>query len=282
MSYGFAPLLPVTAIAAIGIVFALTALFRLRMSWSGALLRLLAGAAAVLFLLGPETIRQTFDSLPDQALILLDESGSMGLGGREEIRDQTADALRAQLEERGIDVVTARFGDGDASPFGQGLSEALAGTERSQLSGIFVLTDGQVDGAEEAAARPLPAPVHGILIGNPERDQDRHLSWVSSPRFGLVGEPMTLQFKIDDTENTALIPLTLRIDGEVLLTRNVPTGEVVTIEVPMTRPGERIVDLSIPSTREELSTRNNAVTARVNVIRDRLRVLLISGEPHAG
>lgn len=282
MSYSLDPLLPLPAIVLLAALLLLVSALRVRMAPIGAGLRVLAGAALVVFLLGPQAVRQTTDRLADQALILLDDSGSMTLGGRSAIRDGAAERLEARLEEEGLDVVTARFGDREGTDLGQGLAEALAGTERSQLSGVFVLTDGRVDNADASSISALPAPMHALLIGTPEQDRDRRVSWVSTPRFGLVGEPMRLQFRIDDTEGTALLPLTLRIDGDVVLTRNVPTDETVTVEVPLDRPGERIIDLSIPAARDELSTRNNALTTRVNVIRDRLRVLLISGEPHAG
>ncbi|MEM9838360.1 MAG: hypothetical protein AAF830_04300 [Pseudomonadota bacterium] len=282
MGYGFDPLLPYSVIAVLVGLGLITAFLRVRMAPLGAFVRVLATLVAGLFLLGPESIQQTYNSLRDQALILLDDSGSMKLAGRDTLRDEAAERLKAQLEEQGTEVVTARFGDEVTSDLAQGLAEGLAGTERSQLSGVFVLTDGRISSVEEAASTPLPAPLHAMIVGDPSREKDRHLSWVSAPRFGLVGEPMRLQLRIDDTENTALLPLTLRIDGEILLTQNVPTGEVVTIDVPIDRPGERVVDVSIPAAPDELSTRNNGVTAEVNIIRDRLRVLLISGEPHAG
>ncbi|GGY42195.1 hypothetical protein [Parvularcula lutaonensis] len=282
MAFDFSPLLPVWLITSIGGTFLLATAVRIPTAPIGALLRLLAGAAAVLFLLGPERVEQDFDRLPDQALILLDDSASMGLAGRTEIRDEAALRLRERLEDDGIDVQTARFGGTDDSDLAAGLTDGLASVARSQLGGVFVLSDGQVTGTEQAQGLDLPAPVHSILIGDPEGEQDRRIAWVSAPSFALVGEDMELQFRVDDTRGQPTLPVTLRIDGEDVLSRAVITGETVTVTVPAERPGERIIELGIPSVPGELTDRNNAISAKVNVIRDRLRVLLISGEPHAG
>ncbi|NNU15137.1 hypothetical protein HK107_02210 [Parvularcula sp. ZS-1/3] len=282
MSVDFTPLLPLWAIVALGAVILLTAALRLRAQPIGALLRVLMGAAAVLFLLGPEHVRQTFDNLPNQALILLDQSASMELGQRAAIRDASAERLRETLEADGVEVATARFGDGQSSDVSEGLVDGLASVNRDQLGAVFVLTDGQVAGAEGATPLDLPVPVHGILTGAQDQEQDRRIAWVQEPRFGLVGEEVSLQFRIEDSAGAPTIPVTLRVDGETILSRAVPVGEDVTINLPADRPGERVIELGIETVPNELTTRNNAISTRVNVIRDRLRVLLISGEPHAG
>jgi len=282
MSLGWDPLAPLWVIGAIVGLLLMTSVLRIRTNAYGAVVRALAACAAGLFLLGPETIERNLEALPDQVLVLLDDSGSMSLGDRPALRAAAEERLGASLDDIGLDVVTATFGDDETSSLDEGLTTALSSIDRSQLAGVFVLTDGQLTETNSAALEQLPAPFHGLLIGNQAEETDRQLSWVSSPRFALVDEPMRLQFRIDDTEQTALLPLTLRIDGNIVETRNVPTGQTVTLDVPMTRPGERIIELSIPTAADELSTRNNGITARTNVIRDRLRVLLISGEPHAG
>ncbi|NRA29509.1 MAG: hypothetical protein HRU11_04530 [Parvularculaceae bacterium] len=282
MNYGWDPLAPIWVVVTLVSLLLISSVLRFRANRLGAVARSLAALCAGLFLLGPEAIQQNLQGLPDQVLVLLDDSGSMKLGDRSNLRDQALERLTAKFEDSGAEVITSRFGDNESSSLGEGLTTALAGMDRSQLAGVFLLTDGRVEDLSTSALTQLPAPMHALLVGDKAREQDRQLSWISAPRFALVDEPMQLQFRIDDTESTALLPLTLRIDGNIVQTQNVPTGQTVTINVPMKRPGERIIELSIPTAAGELSTRNNGITARTNVIRDRLRVLLISGEPHAG
>lgn len=282
MNAEFAPLLPLWAIIALGLLLVAASLVRLSMAPLGAILRVLAAAAGLLFLLGPERVFQTTEGLPDQALILVDESASMALGERPEIREQVLQSLQADLEELGLDTQTARFGDASSSEFASGLGEALSTVQRQQLGAVFVLTDGQVSQAEEALALDVPAPVHSLLIPAAREETDRRISWVQTPRFGLIGEPLTLSFRIDDSQGVPTMPVRVRIDGEDVLSRAFPVGQDVTLEITIDRPGERVVELGIPSVEGEMTVRNNAISGRVNIIRDRLRVLLISGEPHAG
>ena len=61
-----------------------------------------------------------------------------------------------------------------------------------------------------------------------------------------------------------------------------PVGAEQTIELPITRAGPTVVELSANPLPGEVSTINNRAVVEINGVRDRLRVLLISGEPHPG
>ena len=186
MSYTIDPLLPIGFLIALACGAALASIVRFRATPFGSVLRLLASAAALLFLLGPEQIIQNTDRLKDQVLVLSDQSASMELGDRPAALAEARDRLLQKIEEFGADVVTAGFGDETTSDLRDGLSSALASTDRGQLAGIFVLTDGQVEGADDTLLKDLPAPLHTLLVGEENKERDRRLSWVSAPRFSLV------------------------------------------------------------------------------------------------
>jgi hypothetical protein len=76
--------------------------------------------------------------------------------------------------------------------------------------------------------------------------------------------------------------LTIRRDGEPPKVESVPVGSEQSIEVPITRAGPTVVELSAEPLPGEVSTLNNRAVVEINGVRDRLRVLLISGEPHPG
>ncbi len=61
-----------------------------------------------------------------------------------------------------------------------------------------------------------------------------------------------------------------------------PVGKEQRIEVPITRAGPTVVELSAEALPGEVSTLNNRAVVEINGVRERLRVLLISGEPHPG
>src|SRR5207253_10131075 len=54
------------------------------------------------------------------------------------------------------------------------------------------------------------------------------------------------------------------------------------IEVPITRGGPSVIDMAASPLAGEVSQLNNRAVVEINGVRDRLRVLLISGEPHPG
>ena len=76
--------------------------------------------------------------------------------------------------------------------------------------------------------------------------------------------------------------LTIRRDGDPSGSENVPVGVEQQIELPITRAGPTVVELSADKLPGEVSTLNNRAVVEINGVRDRLRVLLISGEPHPG
>ena len=61
-----------------------------------------------------------------------------------------------------------------------------------------------------------------------------------------------------------------------------PIGEETELRIDISHGGANVVDIRLPPRPGELTTRNNRVIAAVTGVRDRLRVLLVSGEPHPG
>ena len=61
-----------------------------------------------------------------------------------------------------------------------------------------------------------------------------------------------------------------------------PVGKEVPLSIPVTHEGENIVELAAAAGPSELTLQNNRAVVSVSGVRDRLRVLLVSGQPHAG
>jgi hypothetical protein len=282
MSVEFSPLLPLWGLLVLASGLLIASLVRVRTAPLGAFFRVLAGGMVVLFLAGPQLIQRTYQPLGDQAIILIDESASSSVSERSAIADAALPELRAALEAEGVEVREGRFGDADSSDLGRGLKEALATVARDQLAGVFVLSDGQVDLGTFGEDRSLPAPVHGLLLGDPDRQTDRRVAVTTASPYGILGEDARFEIEVEDTTGLPAVPVTVRVDGEALFTRDIPTGGPQAIDVPIDAPGSHIVEFATPTIPGEITKRNNVATSRVSIIRDRLRVLLISGEPHAG
>ncbi len=59
-------------------------------------------------------------------------------------------------------------------------------------------------------------------------------------------------------------------------------GRTVTIAMPFPHAGQNIVEIELETAPGELTAANNRVIVAAEGVRENLRVLLVSGEPHAG
>jgi len=174
-------------------------------------------------------------------------------------------------------------GDDAGTELMTALATALAEEPRARVAGIIALSDGRVHDIERAP--DLPAPLHLLLTGR-AGDWDRRLSVRNAPAFAIIGEPVTLTLRIEDSgaapQGAATAPLDISVDGAPPERFDVPIGR--DIELPITLPhgGRNVIRFSVPGAASELTDRNNSALIQMNGVRDRLRVLLVSGEPHAG
>ena len=250
----------------------------------GGVWRALAFAVLLAWLAGPRLVRETRDTLPDIALLVLDRSASMEVNGRDTLANETRariTAAAARLPDLELRTVEVPEAGRDGTALFAAVNRALADLPRARLSAIMAITDGQVHDVPEAA---LPAPLH-VLIPARGEETDRRLRVVEAPSFGLVGRSVTLRIAVDDLgvpRPTGAARLVVRRDGEPPETRLVPIGQEAAVEVPITRAGPTVVELAADPLPGEVSPINNRAVVVVNGVRDRLRVLLVSGEPHQG
>jgi hypothetical protein len=295
-SIGFAPLFPWAVLVALAVPLVLVLAVSFWRRAGGAAWRLLVGALLLLALVNPSLVSEQRDQLPDIALLVVDESASNRIGERAKQREEAAQRLKDRLkDEKDLELREIRAGAADASLTGgeegtrlfQALERALAETPRKQLSGIVMLTDGQVHDAPaknaERPAPPLPAPLHALLTGRPG-EADRRLRIVQAPSFGLVGKPQTVTLRVEDEAAPAgaRARMTVRQDGGERRAESVPIGADHQMELKIEHGGPTVFELEVEPGTRELSLVNNRAVVSINGVRDRLRVLLVSGEPHAG
>ena len=279
----FDPALPWWALGALAALCALALLPAALRRARGTTWRGLAFLVLLAWLSGPRLIRETRDTLPDIALLVVDQTASMQVGDRAALRDAARARLQEQashmpdLELRTVEVPEAGH---DGTALFAAIDRALADIPRARLSGIVALTDGQV---HDIPAAPPAGPIH-VLISAKGEETDRRLRIIEAPSFGVVGKDVTLRVAVDDlgAPPGGTARLTLRRDGEAPVVQDVPVGREVEVSLPITRAGPTIAELQAAPLPGEVSTLNNRAIIEVNGVRDRLRVLLVSGEPHAG
>ena len=280
----FEPSIPVWALGALAALCLIVLVPALVRRARGSLWRALAFAVLLAWLAGPQLVRETRDTLPDIALLVVDHTASMNVKDRAALAEAARIKLQDQagrlpdLELRTIEVPEAGH---DGTALFAAVNRALADIPRARLSGILALTDGQVHDVPEGV---LPAPLH-VLIAARGEETDRRLRIVEAPAFGIVGHSVTLKVAIDDLgvpPRQSVARLTVRRDGEAPETIVAPIGQDLPVEVPITRAGPVVIELRVEPLAGEVSDINNRAVVTVNGVRDRLRVLLVSGEPHQG
>jgi hypothetical protein len=297
-SVQFTPLLPWAAIAALAVALAVVLAPAFWRRAGGATWRLAIGALLLLVLANPSLVNEQRESLPDIALLVVDESASNRIGDRARQREETVRRIKERLkDERDLELREVRAGSADASLAGgeegtrlfQALDRALAETPRKQLSGIVMVTDGQVHDAPQPdpqgklPGEALPAPLHALLTGHPG-EADRRLRVVQAPSFGMVGKRQTMTVRVEDETAPAgtRVRLTVRENGGESKVESVPIGVDHPVELKIDHGGLIVYEIEVEAGQRELSLVNNRAVVSVNGVRDRLRVLLVSGEPHAG
>jgi hypothetical protein len=284
----YAPLVPdfvLWAAAALALVL-MALLFAVRSR--GALIRSLALAMMVLALANPSFTREDREPLSSVVAVVIDKSPSQNFGDRLKQTEQA----RALLAERlgrvaGLDVRFVEAGEADGETDGTrlfaALNATLADVPPGRIAGAILITDGRVhDVPAEVAALGFTAPVHALITGRRD-ERDRRVVLVTAPRFGIVGQAQTVVYRIDDQgAGSAPAEVTIRRDGEVLERRSVTPGNTVNARIPIPHAGPNIVEIEASPIEGELTTVNNRAVVSIDGVRDKLRVLLVSGEPHAG
>ncbi|MCJ7526865.1 MAG: hypothetical protein MUO37_01940 [Methyloceanibacter sp.] len=291
-SVEFLPFVPwpvLWALAALGIVLLGLLFWRSR---RGAILRFSSYSLLLLAIANPHLKQEDREPLNDVLAVVVDDSQSQAIAGR---TARTAE-LRKELEERlkafpNLDVrwvnsaSTSADSERDGTMLFTDLAQALADVPPDRLAGVVMITDGEVhDVPASAAGLGFNAPVHALLTGKPG-EFDRRLQVLSAPRFGIVGSSQDIEVKVTDTTAAGTggpVKLTVTHQGQPPVLRSVRLGETIAIPVNIDHAGPNIVEIEAEGAPGELTTVNNRAVLTVEGVRENLRVLLVSGEPHAG
>jgi hypothetical protein len=291
MSYGiaFAPHLSLWLMAVLGgIALAILGLSLYRRA-NGAIARAIALAIILLALANPLIVEETREGLSNIVALVVDRSQSMDIGTRRADAERALANLREQLKAMNVEVreaeirTSADSGETGGTALFAGLNAALADAPPDRVAAAIAITDGEVHDTPDAKTYKLGAPLHVLLTGS-RGERDRKLTVVRATRFNIVGKDAEITFRVDDYGGTngANTEINLRIDGEDSGKRPVVIGQDTTITVPVTHGGENVVELEAAAGPAEQTLQNNRAAVIVNGVRDRMRVLLVSGEPHAG
>jgi hypothetical protein len=286
LSVSFSPLIPAYALWALGAVALLLAVLALASRGPVAILRAVALGLVLLALANPALVQEEREKVKDVVAVVVDRSTSQTLGDRSPMTDQ----VRAELERRfsALPNVEPRYIDAvdgsgdDGTRLFAALSNGLADVPPDRLAGVVFVTDGVVhDIPNSVDGLGFKAPLHALVTGRPD-ERDRQIKLVEAPRFGIVGKDQTIRAQFMERGGTGSALVTVRRDGQVFTRQQVRADTPFSIQVRIDHGGPNVVELEVEGLPGELTQANNRAVVSIEGIREKLRVLLVSGEPHAG
>ena len=281
---GFDPALPLGVTLALGALAAIAWAIYLWRGGGAPVLRALGLLLLFVGLMQPQWVRETREPAEDVALVVIDQSESLALAGRRETARAAGDAMAQRLSEQsGLDVrVREARGGPDGTMIASVIEDALADVARDRIGGVVVVTDGQAADAPEQPQRMRAlGPAHILIVGDPDRG-DRRIELISAPTFGIVGEPMRVTGRIIDARGDAQVRVRVSIDGVHSTETLVRANREFALNITLSKRGRNMVVLEADAGPQEITLANNRAAFAANGVRDRLRVLLVTGEPHQG
>lgn len=255
----------------------------------GALLRALTLALLLGALANPQLAQDEREKLSDIAAVVVDDSDSQGFGQRQTQTEKALEELRQRVAALGNTelrvgrTVTGTTPDTDGTRVFAALSRITADIPPDRYAGAIIISDGQIHDVPGAAdIGKLKGPIHTLLSGS-KSEIDRRVVIEQAPRFAITGQSHEVRFRVSETPTgTDPVDIAIRLpNGDVQNTAVAP-NQTQAMVVPIDRAGQNIVEISAAERPGEITTVNNRAMAVIDGIRDRLRVLLISGEPHPG
>lgn len=286
LSLSFTPLVPVPVLWAVGAVAALLAVLAVVSRGPVALLRALALGLILLALANPSLVQEEREKVKDIVAVVVDRTTSQTLGDRQAMTDK----VRAELERRfgSLSDVEPRYIEADDGTGDDGtrlfaaLSNGLADVPPDRLAGAIFVTDGVVhDIPPNIESLGFKAPLHVLVTGRPD-ERDRQIKLLEAPRFGIVGKDQTIRAVVMERGGTGSATITVRRDGQEFARQQVRTDAPFSINVRIEHGGPNVVELEVDGLQDELTQANNRAVVPIEGIREKLRVLLVSGEPNPG
>ncbi len=287
-SLDFAPLVPLWVLSALAAAALLVSAALVWRRSRGAWLRVLAFGLALLGLCDPNLVQENRRPLKDIVAVVVDRSESQQIGGRPAQTDKARDAVAARLKALGdVDLRVVETSREQSAAEGTrlfaALRDALADAPPERVGGAILITDGDVhDLPGSAGALGFKAPLHALITGH-DGERQRRIELIEAPRYGIVGKHQVIAARIlDNASQGEPVKLTVRRDGETIATYDAEVGQRIEVRAPIEHAGVNVVELEIAPVADELASEGDRAVVNIDGVRDKLRVLLVSGKPHPG
>ena len=283
-SLNFYPLININFLIALMILSLIVIFIGFKLKAPGNIFRAILLFLIILSISNPTIISENRENIPDTVAVVLDLSPSQNINNRKDIAQKTYNNIKNELEKiNNLDVRLKTINGERGSKIFEPLNSMIGDVPAERLAGAIIITDGQISDTPALLDNfNFKSPINVLLTGNKE-EKDRRLIIESSPRFGIVGEEINIDIKVEDisASNTNAL-VSINMNDEIEQSRSIPIGEIVTITMPLERAGITSLNIEVEAGKEELTLQNNKAVVEINAIRERLKVMLVSGEPNMG
>lgn len=287
ISIHLAPLLPWPLTITLGVI----AVFLVATSGfifkRGLVGRSLVMAAFLLIFLNPSLLEEQREPVKDTAVIVIDRSPSQNFGERRNRSDEILNAITTQIGERDdLDLRIIEATDKRETRLFESLDRVLSDVPAQRRAGAILITDGQVhDIPDSVEKRKDYGPIHVLLSGE-KNERDRQLSILEAPSYGIVGQTVAVRYRVEDhggdVDENDMATILVHGNADGPQTLHVPVNTDQSLTFTITHAGQNIFEIEASPTPDEITAVNNRMPILVNGVRDRLKVLLISGKPYPG
>ncbi|MBL4808340.1 MAG: hypothetical protein JKY31_13810 [Rhodobacteraceae bacterium] len=282
----FDPLINMAFVVGLGAVALVLLGFGIWRGLPGWMFRAVALIALVAALLNPLWKQEDRAAQQDIVLVIVDDSSSQTLSDRAAQTVNTLAQLEVALGKLDDALLVEIHHVGDAGRDGTllltALTEAAGAHSANRIAAAILISDGRIHDADVLSN--FPAPVHFLTTGVPQ-DWDRRVIVKIAPAYGIVGEPVQVVVRVEDlgaAPAASIAVVIASVDGGDEQSFSLPINEDVPLSLAVEHGGINLLEIRTPVVDGELTGQNNRAILSVNGVRDRLRVLLVSGEPYAG
>lgn len=291
MSLSFSPFLPWWVLGVLGILALVVAFIGFHKGIRGSTIRLIAFAALIAALANPLLLSEDRDALSTVVPVVVDRSQSQtDIPARKAMTDEALQGIKQRLaqfpgiEPRIVEASTPDTSDTPSTRLFEALSSAVSDVPPARIGGAIFITDGQVhDVPANVKTLGMNAPISTLLTGK-ANEFDRRIEVVRAPRFGIVGQNQDMVLRVIDEGTKVSQPATVnvRINGVESGSFSAVPGKNTPYSFTVPRGGSNVLEFTVSGLPGEVTETNNKAVHLIDGIRQNLRVLLVSGEPHAG
>ncbi len=271
-----------------------------------AVLRFILLASGFFLLHHPTLTRQVIEPQPSRMAVLIDRSGSMGAEVEDgSSRYQKAFSVLEDLRRNGTEFDVFEFDQTVSDPLGAELApRRLSGnrtdfhsslsqflSKHSDYTAVTILSDGHdlgrfsqmsVDDTRQWLRRLNAPPINTLLIGDQLSGPEVAIHSIDAPAFSFVRAPLTIRATIIVRNLDGFQTQAQLLDGEnIIQIKDLVLDDqgfgTVEFQFYPEQQGEHLYTIHIPPHHLESNTENNRQQVLVDIGRDKISVLHISG-----